>query len=1107
MNADLQPPTGQDWNSVLVECLEAQDSGQALDRQSYFARYPQYADQLREFFDRHDCLNQVAAPLRAAVAAVATIRQNTDTPRPGPRSAATSQAAGAPKPVATEAAFPSLEDYELLERIAGGGMGLIYKARQRSPNRLVALKMVRAADTDSAASLRRFRTEIELASSLEHPNIVPIYQVGQHNGQLFFTMRWMEGGDLARLLAEHPLHLADNRRAARLLATIARAVHFAHQHGILHRDLKPSNILLDAQGKPYVADFGLAKRLLPEDGPGPGTDRTKTGAILGTPSYVAPELTYGGREAATTAADVYGLGGILYFLLTGKPPFADLHPLETLRQVQETEPELPHRSNPKVDRNLETICLKCLRKEPGARYTSAETLAEDLECWLEGRPIKARRQGRWTRGRLWVRRNPALATTGVAAVVLAITLVAGALGIAWRDADAADRRAVAAEAEARRLRVEGYVADIRQAYTDWTTGDFAGIREVLTPYQDMPPEEDLRGFEWYWLMKQAQASSAAVPALRRSLQGHESDVYHVTFSPDGKQLATCGADTTARVWDIGSGRELLCLHGHQGDVNWISFSPDGGRLATAGDDGTVRLWDWATGQELDRVAAHLGEASGAEFAPDGKQLASTGSDGKLVLWDLTTRQRRTLWNQSGRVGIPCFSRDSSWLIAVGGGEDSVLNLWDSSRRATSRYAFPAGPHDSGGVALSPNGALVASTDGNLLRLHAVPSLQVLLEAPMPEQSGVDGPAFSPGGGMLACPGRDGRVYLFDTAFRNLLGQWQAHSGRTWSVAFAPNGHTLATTGNHGEIKLWKIAPLPLAEQLRNNLDYDAGHIEFSRDGRTFVLWGTVSGKRCFTVWDVEQGRVRATLPQSDGPRATALSPDGKTLVAVAANGKVYNYDTVGGVSHNLQGLGKSSPQAGALALSPDGALLAQALRNQGFTLRSLRLERPLQQLEPAARYSVASFLEDSKTLLAGDLAGRVRAWNLATGELCHEWAAHPAELLHLQLSADGKTLATADPKVIRLWNGLGGECRHVLRGHRPYIMDLAFAPDGRTLVSSGRDGTLRFWHVATGRELFHLTLIGAEIDNLAFTPDGSQLAAIVQLNGARVYTVDAAARR
>jgi WD40 repeat protein/tRNA A-37 threonylcarbamoyl transferase component Bud32 len=887
MNANRQPLTGQDWNSVLVECLEALDSGQAFERQEYFARYPQYADQLKEFFDRHDCLNQFAAPLRAAVAALVTLRQNTDTPRPGPHSAAPSRAVGAPKSIATEAAFPFLEDYELLEKIAGGGMGLIYKARQRSPNRLVALKMVRAADKDSAASLRRFRTEIELASSLEHPNIVPIYQVGQHNSQLFFTMRWMEGGDLARLIADHPLHLADNRRAARLLATIARAVHFAHQHGILHRDLKPSNILLDAQGKPHVADFGLAKRLLPEDSPRPGADRTQTGAILGTPSYVAPELTVGRRQAPTTAADVYGLGGILYFLLTGKPPFADLHPLETLRQVQVQEAEPPHRSNSKVDRNLETICLTCLRKEPGARYVSTAALAEDLECWLEGRPIKARRQGRWTRGRLWVRRNPALATAGVAAVVLAITLVTGALGIAWRDADAASRRAVAAEAEARRLRVEGYVADIRQAFTDWTTGNFAGIREVLTPYQDEPPQEDLRGFEWYWLMKQAQASSAAVPASRLSLHGHESDVYHVTFSPDGKQLATCGADAMARVWDAGSGRELLRLRGHQGDVNWISFSRDGGRLATAGDDGTVRLWDRATGRELDCVAEHLGEASGAEFAPDGKQLASTGSDGKLVLWDLATRQRRTFWTHNDRVGIPCFSRDGLWLIAAGGGVDSMLHLWNASRHVSSRYVFPPGPHHSGGVAISPNGSLAASTEDSMLRLHAFPSLQVIMEAPMPEQGPIASPAFSPGGGMLACPGQAGRVYLFGTAYHALLGQWQAHSGRIWSVAFSPDGRTLATTGNDGEVKLWEIASLPLAEQLGKTRDYEARHIKFSGDGRTLVLWGTVSRKHGFTIWDVEQGRVRAALPQSDGPRDTALSPDEKALVAVATNGKVY----------------------------------------------------------------------------------------------------------------------------------------------------------------------------------------------------------------------------
>jgi serine/threonine-protein kinase len=463
MNPDLQEPADQDWCGVVVECLEALDNGQPLDRQAYLARHPQFADQLHAFFAQHDCLDQLAAPLRATAEAARTVAQCGEV---------TPLVAGGVTPGPAALDLPAVDGYEILEKIAEGGMGLIYKARQKEPLRLVALKMIQPGQALSEAELQRFRSEMELASSLEHPHIVPVYDVGRHGSRLYFTMRLMEGGNLAHWAATLGLQVPDFQKwAARLVAQVARAVHYAHQHGILHRDLKPSNILLDAEGQPHVADFGLAKRLAPRAALDGAADLTRSGAILGTPGYVAPELTYGKRDATSTAADIYGLGGILYFLLAGKPPFADPNPVETLRQVRELEAAPPHTSNTAVNRDLETICLKCLQKAPALRYTSAAALAEDLDRWLGGLPIQARRQGRWARGRLWVRRNPGLATTTAIAAVLALALIAGSLVVAWRDAEAANRRAVAAETEARRLRLDRYLNDIHQAFTAWTIGD------------------------------------------------------------------------------------------------------------------------------------------------------------------------------------------------------------------------------------------------------------------------------------------------------------------------------------------------------------------------------------------------------------------------------------------------------------------------------------------------------------------------------------------------------------------------------------------------------------------------------------------------------------
>jgi eukaryotic-like serine/threonine-protein kinase len=304
-------------------------------------------------------------------------------------------------------------DYELLEEIARGGMGVVYKARQVSLNRVVALKMILAGRFAGAEEVRRFLTEAEAAANLNHPNIVPIYEVGQHEGHHYFSMRFVEGGSLAQLREGAGWKSDDGRGAARLLAKVARAVHCAHQQGILHRDLKPGNILVDADGEPHVTDFGLARQLTKD------SSLTLSGAVLGTPSFMAPEQAAGKTRELTPAADVYSLGSILYYLLTGQPPFAAETLLDTLAQVLGGEVILPRTVNPRVSRDLEQISLRCLEKSSGLRYHSAGALAEDLEKFLRNEPVEVRASGIWERLRLWGRRQPALASHLVALAMCA----------------------------------------------------------------------------------------------------------------------------------------------------------------------------------------------------------------------------------------------------------------------------------------------------------------------------------------------------------------------------------------------------------------------------------------------------------------------------------------------------------------------------------------------------------------------------------------------------------------------------------------------------------------------------------------------------------------
>jgi serine/threonine-protein kinase len=325
-------------NEILAACLED----------------PVLADEVLAFFADRDQLTRLAQPLRRAQADIPAA------------------------PVEPR----SFGDYELLTEIARGGMGVVYQARQKSLNRLVALKMILAGRLAAEEDVQRFRTEAEAAARLRHPNIVAVHEVGEVDGQLFFSMEFIEGRSLAQRLAEGPL---PGRTAAGYVYQLARAVHYAHRQGVLHRDLKPSNILLDHDNQPYITDFGLAKRLDAGD-----SGLTRTGAVIGTPSYMAPEQAAGKVKELGPACDVYGLGAVLYELLTGRPPFRSDTPLDTLLHVLEREPVPPRLLNPKVERDLETICLKCLEKDPGRRYASADDLAADLQRYLDGGAIQAR---------------------------------------------------------------------------------------------------------------------------------------------------------------------------------------------------------------------------------------------------------------------------------------------------------------------------------------------------------------------------------------------------------------------------------------------------------------------------------------------------------------------------------------------------------------------------------------------------------------------------------------------------------------------------------------------------------------------------------------------
>ncbi len=377
----------QQLDDALAAYYEAIAAGQPVDREALLARHPELAAELTAFFAAEERMDRLMVPLRPAF--------------------------GAKTANAIDDIFGqehTVGDYELLDVLGQGGMGVVYKARQKSLNRLVALKMIRGDRLGLPGQAGRFRSEAEAVAALDHPNVVPIYEVGEWAGQRYFTMKLLEGGSVAQQL---PRYLADQRGAVGLVLEIARAVQHAHDRGILHRDLKPSNILLDAASKPHVADFGLAKWTETD------SSVTSTGILLGTPSYVAPEQTSGGLRPETAATDVYGLGAIMYVVLTGRPPFEGETPLDTLDQVRKDEPPGLRALNGSVGRDLETICLKCLVKDPQSRYPSARAVADELERYLRGEPIQAQRLSVVGRLARWCKQPERVHGAGFAMLVFA----------------------------------------------------------------------------------------------------------------------------------------------------------------------------------------------------------------------------------------------------------------------------------------------------------------------------------------------------------------------------------------------------------------------------------------------------------------------------------------------------------------------------------------------------------------------------------------------------------------------------------------------------------------------------------------------------------------
>jgi WD40 repeat protein/tRNA A-37 threonylcarbamoyl transferase component Bud32 len=1023
-----------------------------------------------------------------------------------------------PPPVACLDGPRCFGDYELLEEIARGGMGVVYKARQRTLNRIVALKMILKGELATAQDVQRFRSEAEAAAGLDHPHIVPIYEVGEHQGQHYFTMRLIEGGSLGASGAASARRWGVPRAAAQLVAQVARAVHHAHQHGILHRDLKPANILLDAHGRPHVTDFGLARRV---EGPG----QTQSGTLLGTPAYMAPEQA-AGKKGLTVAADVYGLGALLYEGLTGRPPFQGETAMDVLLQVMGHEPPRPSQIAPQVPRDLETICLKALHKEPAKRYPSAADLAGDLERWLAGEPIRARPVGRLERAFKWARRQPAVAAL-LATLVLTASL--GVAGIVWkyrdaerqkdiaqkerdhaqeqeqiardqkgravaqgelaeqrrRDAVALRERAEKGEKEAlgqlERSRHSLYSAQLMRVAGLWDR-DPVLARELLDDSEVCPP--DLRDFSWrlYYHLSRSW-NRRRLPLQAGSL----------AYSPDGRTLAV-GGQRVIHLRDLVSGQERFFPTGDAGMVRHLAFSGDG-RLLASSDERTVRLFEVRTGKPLHPpMKEHAGLIRAVDFSPDGKTVASCGgiyhanapvpkrwTRGQLKLWDVATGKVRTLLELPVTgVTHARFSPDGKTLAA---GETHIDRL--------HLFEMPSGKnlgaiHNGAGwiraIRYSRDGRLLAySGDSQMVWVHDVRTRR-LLRTLKGHTGTVYALDLSADGTLLASSSIDDQtVRLWDVG----SGRERAvlrHPEWVWDVGLSPDGKTLAVF-SAWQIVLWDLFPEPRGEPFQGRT---RGIFAFSPDGRTLLAGAPEGGVQ---LWDVATGKLRTHLGQLQGAvTCVAFSSDG-SLAAAGAAATVGVWEVAR--RRPLCTLPGHGGSVAAVAFDPAGKTLAVGERG-GVRLWDLatKTTRILGIPDDNRLVTALAFTPQGTLLARGDDGGGVELWEVAT--LRRVSAGKATDVVRtLAVSSDGKTLASAHRTGTRLWDLPSLTLRSTLRGEAHAV---AFARQGPALAVGRHDHTVQVWDAGATQLRASLPGHTREVVCVAFTPEGRLASASSAMN-------------
>ncbi|MFO1501561.1 MAG: protein kinase [Verrucomicrobiota bacterium] len=963
-------------------------------------------------------------------------------------------------------------EYELLSEIARGGMGVVYRARQLTLDRIVAVKVILAGQFADKQFIQRFRGEAAAAAVLQHPNIVAIHEIGLHHGQHFFSMDFVPGRSLAEMASGHSLPA---RQAAVYLQAIATAVQYAHDRGILHRDLKPSNVLIDeTTGQPRITDFGLAKRLDSD------SSLTLTGQLLGTPNFMPPEQAGIVDGKVGRASDIYGLGAILYYLLTGRAPFQDETLEGVLRQLLNSDPVSPRLLNPAVPRDLETICLKCLEKEPSRRYGTAQAVADELRLFLNDEPIAARPVQPIERLWRWCRRKPTLAGALALALALLLVVVIGSPMAAVH----INRERQRAEQEAHTTQSSLYIADMNLAQQALKEGNLGRARELLLRHVASSGSRDLRGWEWFHFQWLCRGDELAV------LDRHDGEVTAVAVSPDGNWIASAGVDGKVKLRKSTPWQPAGTIDA-KGRATALAFSADSQSLAALSQTAGCRVWTLATAREIAHFPVPQSYFGGAlAISRTGSEIAISRGDGAVEVWNLTLRKKITdlAVNASSVLSLQFGPDDGTLLVGDDAGLIHVCNT--AAGRETGRLS-PGG----GFLALAPDGDTLAhSASDGTVKVWSLARQQPLALLTNHTAS-VQAVAFSPDGTMLATAGADQTIRLWSTTNWQPVTVLRGHESVVRALAFARDGQTLVSGSRDETVRLWRVTPATAVRDrvewpkhiafaglvperreaisvhtdglLRQwNLDMlaEMGQSQLSLDCSD--LWG---GSVCFNgsplaianhqgkvvLWDPARQREIASFQAHLGrTRCVTVSPDGR-LVATSGDDSQLKLWTVS-ANPTLRG-GTEATGTFWMAFSPNGRRLAATHEDGAVSLWPVpSLGQPM-RLQGHREASVGTaFSPDGRLLATAAWDGTARVWELKTGQPLATLTGQLLGINCVMFSPEGDRLAVGSQDgTIKLWDTRLWQETATLKGHRGEVWEMAFLSD-RTFVSASRDALLRW---------------------------------------------------